>query len=182
MRISDAPVTTQNGSPEMEARVANEPPSAECGLLEHPPLSPSAPAARPATPRGALSDVSDRPRRPASSAPASALPRRYARPEGAGLMCAPTLPDWRSIIRTLAAFNVRERAEAASGSGSSVPTKAKAMRTRSPRSASACGAGCSVPAGIAINVEPDLSHFSAIVPCCSRSPLRGPRWSTSVFP
>ncbi|MGY4419521.1 lipoate-protein ligase B [Bradyrhizobium sp. JR6.1] len=46
------------------------------------------------------------------------------------------------------------------------------MRTRSPRSAYGCAAG-SRSTVIAINVEPDLSHFQAIVPCGVVDPRYG---------
>ena len=86
-------------------------------------------------------------------------------------MCAPSSPRSSSwIIATLAAFNVRgERREDRVGvwvvrpdrppapDGSPAEDKIAAIGIRLRRWVSFHG--------IAINVEPDLSHFSGIVPC-----------------
>ena len=81
------------------------------------------------------------------------------------------LEEW--IIRTLAAFNVRgERHEHRVGvwvkrpdKGASFEDKIAAIGVRLRRWVSFHG--------IAINVEPDLSHFSAIVPCGVADPRYG---------
>jgi lipoyl(octanoyl) transferase len=81
------------------------------------------------------------------------------------------LEQW--IIRTLAAFNVRgERREDRVGvwvkrpdKGDGCEDKIAAIGVRLRRWVSFHG--------IAINVEPDLSHFSAIVPCGVTDPRYG---------
>jgi len=81
------------------------------------------------------------------------------------------LEEW--IIRTLAAFNVRgERREDRVGvwvrrpdKGAGFEDKIAALGVRLKRWVSFHG--------IAINVEPDLSHFSAIVPCGVADPRYG---------
>jgi lipoyl(octanoyl) transferase len=81
------------------------------------------------------------------------------------------LEEW--IIRTLAAFNVRgERREDRVGvwvkrpdKGEGYEDKIAAIGVRLRRWVSFHG--------IAINVEPDLSHFSAIVPCGVADPRYG---------
>ncbi len=82
-----------------------------------------------------------------------------------------TLEEW--IIRTLATFNVRgERREDRVGvwvkrpdKGAGFEDKIAAIGVRLKRWVSFHG--------IAINVEPDLSHFSAIVPCGVADPRFG---------
>jgi len=82
-----------------------------------------------------------------------------------------TLEEW--IIRTLAAFNVRgERREDRVGvwvkrpdKGAGFEDKIAAIGVRLRRWVSFHG--------IAINVEPELSHFSAIVPCGVVDPRYG---------
>ena len=82
-----------------------------------------------------------------------------------------TLEEW--IIRTLSAFNVRgERREDRVGvwvkrpdKGDGCEDKIAAIGVRLRRWVSFHG--------IAINVEPDLSHFSAIVPCGVTDPRYG---------
>ena len=82
-----------------------------------------------------------------------------------------TLEEW--IIRTLASFNVRgERREDRIGvwvrrpdRGAGREDKIAAIGIRVKRWVSLHG--------IAINVEPDLSHFSGIVPCGVRDQLYG---------
>ena len=81
------------------------------------------------------------------------------------------LEEW--IIRTLAAFNVRgERREDRVGvwvkrpdKGADHEDKIAAIGVRLRRWVSFHG--------IAVNVEPDLSHFSAIVPCGVADPRYG---------
>ena len=83
----------------------------------------------------------------------------------------PALEEW--IIRTLDAFNVRgERREDRVGvwvkrpdKGAGHEDKIAAIGVRLRRWVSFHG--------IAINVEPDLSHFSAIVPCGVADPRYG---------
>ncbi len=75
-----------------------------------------------------------------------------------------TLEEW--IIRTLAPLSTcaASGARTASASGCAGRTRAKAARTRSPPSASACTHWVTLH-GMALNVDPDLTHFSGIVPC-----------------
>ena len=81
------------------------------------------------------------------------------------------LEDW--IIRTLAAFNVRgERREDRVGvwvkrpdKGAGFEDKIAAIGVRLKRWVSFHG--------IAVNVEPDLSHFAAIIPCGVVDPRYG---------
>ena len=139
-------------------------------LLEHPPLytaGTSAQRRRPA--RGALSGHRGRPRRAvhlSRARPAGGLcdarPEAPRRPTCARFVA--TLEEW--IIRTLAAFNVRgERREDRIGvwvraAGQGRRLRGQDRRDRHPR----CKRWVTLH-GIALNVEPDLSHFSGIVPC-----------------
>ena len=80
-------------------------------------------------------------------------------------VCA--LEAW--IIATLADFSVTgERREGRVGVWVSGPRRpgpdGKWRKTRSPPSACACGNG-SASTAIALNVAPDLTHFSGITPC-----------------
>ena len=83
-----------------------------------------------------------------------------------------SLEEW--LIRTLAAFNVRgERREDRVGVWVARPEKgAEAPKTRSPPSASGLKRWVSLH-GIALNVDPDLSHFAGIVPCGVADPRYG---------
>src|SRR5437588_8686202 len=178
-RISDAPVPYPEAVAAMEARVAeiaaDQAPEL-VWLLEHPPLYTSGTS-------GKLADLLD-PRFPMFATGRGGqltyhgpgqrvayvmLDLKRRRPDVRAYVAG--LEEW--IIRTLAAFNVRgERHEARVGvwvkrpdKGASFQDKIAAIGVRLRRWVSFHG--------IAINVEPDLSHFSAIVPCGVADPRYG---------
>ena len=170
-RISDQPVDYLAAVAAMEARAAAIA-AGEAGelvwLLEHPPLYTSGTSGKDAdlldvrfplftTGRGGQVTYHG----PGQRVAYVMLDLKRRRPDVRAYVAA--LEEW--IIRTLAAFNVRgERREDRVGVWVSRPDK---------------GAGCEdkIAAigvrlrrwvsfhGIAINVEPDLTHFSGIVPC-----------------
>jgi lipoyl(octanoyl) transferase len=86
-----------------------------------------------------------------------------------------TLEEW--IIRTLASFNVRgERREDRVGVWVRRPEKGSVGGLTREDKIAAIGIRLKrwvTLHGIAINVEPDLSHFSGIVPCGVSDPLYG---------
>ena len=170
-RISDAPVDYLEAVAAMEARAAaiaaRQAPEL-VWLLEHPPLYTSGTS-------GKASDLLD-PRFPLFSTGRGGqltyhgpgqrvayalLDLKRRRPDVRAFVAA--LEEW--IIRTLAAFNVRgERREDRVGvwvkrpdKGAGFEDKIAAIGVRLRRWVSFHG--------IAINVEPELKHFSAIVPC-----------------
>ena len=91
------------------------------------------------------------------------------------------LEEW--IIRTLAHFNVRgERREDRVGVWVKRPDKGEGCEDKIAAIGVRLRKWVSFH-GIAINVEPDLSHFSAIVPCGVADPrMASPRWSISAIP
>jgi lipoyl(octanoyl) transferase len=170
-RISDAPVPYLEALAAMEARVADiaarQAPEL-VWLLEHPPLYTSGTS-------GKQSDLLD-PRFPMFATGRGGqltyhgpgqrvayvmLDLKRRRPDVRAYVAG--LEQW--IIRTLAAFNVRgERREDRVGvwvarpdKGSGFEDKIAAIGVRLRRWVSFHG--------ISINVEPDLTHFEAIVPC-----------------
>jgi lipoyl(octanoyl) transferase len=178
-RISDAPVDYLEAVAAMEARAAaiaaRQAPEL-VWLLEHPPLYTSGTS-------GKASDLLD-PRFPLFSTGRGGqltyhgpgqrvayvlLDLKRRRPDVRAFVAA--LEEW--IIRTLAAFNVRgERREDRVGvwvkrpdKGAGFEDKIAAIGVRLRRWVSFHG--------IAINVEPDLSHFAAIVPCGVADPRFG---------
>jgi lipoyl(octanoyl) transferase len=178
-RISDAPVDYLEAVAAMEARAAaiaaRQAPEL-VWLLEHPPLYTSGTS-------GKAGDLLD-PRFPLFSTGRGGqltyhgpgqrvayvlLDLKRRRPDVRAFVAA--LEEW--IIRTLAAFNVRgERREDRVGvwvkrpdKGAGFEDKIAAIGVRLRRWVSFHG--------IAINVEPDLSHFSAIVPCGVADPRFG---------
>ena len=178
-RISDAPVPYPEAVAAMEARVAaiaaGEAPEL-VWLLEHPPLYTSGTS-------GKAADLLD-PRFPTFATGRGGQLTYH----GPGQRVAYVMldlkrrrPDVRAyvasleelILRTLAAFNVRgERREDRVGvwvkrpdKGVEHEDKIAAIGVRLKRWVSFHG--------IAINVEPDLSHFSAIVPCGIADPRYG---------
>src|SRR6201984_478239 len=178
-QVSDAPVPYLEAVATMEARVAaiaaGEAPEL-VWLLEHPPLYTSGTS-------GKASDLLD-PRFP-TFATGRGGQLTYPAP-GQRVACVildlkRRRPDVRAyvasleelIIRTLAAFNVRgERREDRVGvwvarpdKGAGYEDKIAAIGVRLKRWVAFHG--------IAINVEPDLSHFSAIVPCGVADPRFG---------
>jgi lipoyl(octanoyl) transferase len=178
-RISDAPVDYLEAVAAMEARAAaiaaRQAPEL-VWLLEHPPLYTSGTS-------GKASDLLD-PRFPLFSTGRGGqltyhgpgqrvayvlLDLKRRRPDVRAFVAA--LEEW--IIRTLATFNVRgERREDRVGvwvkrpdKGAGFEDKIAAIGVRLRRWVSFHG--------IAINVEPDLTHFSAIVPCGVADPRFG---------
>jgi lipoyl(octanoyl) transferase len=178
-RISDTPVPYLEAVAAMEARVAdiaaqNEPELV--WLLEHPPLYTSGTSGKPAdlldprfpmfaTGRGGQLTYHG----PGQRVVYVMLDLKRRRPDVRAYVAG--LEDW--IIRTLAAFNVPgERREDRIGvwvnrpdKGSGFEDKIAAIGVRLRRWVSFHG--------IAINVEPDLRHFAAIVPCGVADPRYG---------
>ena len=178
-RISDRPVPYPDSVAEMEARVAD----IAAGhadelvwLLEHPPLYTSGTSGKAGdllearfpmfqTGRGGQVTYHG----PGQRVAYVLLDLKRRRPDVRAYVAG--LEEW--IIRTLAAFNVRgERREERVGvwvkrpdKGLGHEDKIAAIGVRLKRWVSFHG--------IAINVEPDLSHFSAIVPCGVADPRYG---------
>jgi lipoyl(octanoyl) transferase len=178
-RISDAPAPYPEAVAAMESRVAaiaSGEASELVWLLEHPPLYTSGTS-------GKSSDLLD-PRFPMFETGRGGqltyhgpgqrvayvmLDLKQRRPDVRAYVAG--LEEW--IIRTLASFNVRgERREDRVGvwvkrpdKGAGFEDKIAAIGVRLRRWVSFHG--------IAINVEPDLSHFSAIVPCGVADPRYG---------
>jgi lipoyl(octanoyl) transferase len=178
-RISDRPVDYLQAVAAMEARsaaIAAGEARELVWLLEHPPLYTSGTS-------GKAGDLLD-PRFPLFASGRGGqltyhgpgqrvayvmLDLKQRRPDVRAYVAA--LEEW--IIRTLAAFNVRgERREDRVGvwvkrpdKGAGFEDKIAAIGVRLKRWVSLHG--------IAINVEPDLSHFSAIVPCGVADPRYG---------
>jgi lipoyl(octanoyl) transferase len=178
-RISDAPVDYLEAVATMEARAAaiaaRQAPEL-VWLLEHPPLYTSGTSGKAddlldprfplfATGRGGQLTYHG----PGQRVAYVLLDLKRRRPDVRAFVAA--LEEW--IIRTLAAFNVRgERREDRVGvwvkrpdKGAGFEDKIAAIGVRLRRWVSFHG--------IAINVEPDLSHFSAIVPCGVADPRFG---------
>jgi lipoyl(octanoyl) transferase len=170
-RISDRPVDYLQAVAAMEARAAAIA-AGEAGelvwLLEHPPLYTSGTSGKAgdlldprfplfATGRGGQLTYHG----PGQRVAYVMLDLKKRRPDVRAYVAA--LEEW--IIQTLATFNVRgERREDRVGvwvrrpdKGADFEDKIAAIGVRLKRWVSFHG--------IAINVEPDLSHFSAIVPC-----------------
>jgi lipoyl(octanoyl) transferase len=178
-RISDAPVPYPEAVAVMEARaaaIAAGEAAELVWLLEHPPLYTSGTS-------GKASDLLD-PRFPTFATGRGGqltyhgpgqrvayvmLDLKRRRPDVRAYVAS--LEEW--IIRTLAAFNVRgERREDRVGvwvkrpdKGTGHEDKIAAIGVRLKRWVSFHG--------IAINVEPDLTHFAGIVPCGVADPRYG---------
>jgi lipoyl(octanoyl) transferase len=178
-RISDSPVDYAEAVAAMEARAAaiaaGEAPEL-VWLLEHPPLYTSGTSGKAndlldprfpliATGRGGQVTYHG----PGQRVAYVMLDLKRRRPDVRAFVAA--LEQW--IIRTLAAFNIRgERREDRVGvwvrrpdKGDGHEDKIAAIGVRLRRWVSFHG--------IAINVEPDLSHFRAIVPCGVVDPRYG---------
>ena len=178
-RISDAPVPYLEAVAAMESRVAaiaaGEAPEL-VWLLEHPPLYTSGTSGRDTdlldprfplftTGRGGQLTYHG----PGQRVAYVMLDLKRRRPDVRAYVAG--LEEW--IIRTLAAFNVRgERREDRVGvwvkrpdKGAGFEDKIAAIGVRLRRWVSFHG--------IAINVEPELSHFDAIVPCGVVDPRYG---------
>ena len=177
--ISDAPVPYPEATAAMEARVADiaahRAPEL-VWLLEHPPLYTSGTSGKAsdlleprfplfATGRGGQLTYHG----PGQRIAYVMLDLKLRRPDVRAYVAS--LEEW--IIRTLAAFNVRgERREDRVGvwvarpdKGAGCEDKIAAIGVRLRRWVSFHG--------ISINVEPDLSHFDAIVPCGVSDPRYG---------
>ena len=170
-RISDSPVGYLEAVEAMESRaaaIADGRADELVWLLEHPPLYTSGTSGKPAdllearfpvfaTGRGGQLTYHG----PGQRVAYVMLDLKTRRPDVRAYVAA--LEEW--IIRTLDAFNVRgERREDRVGvwvmrpdKGQNFEDKIAAIGVRLKRWVSFHG--------IAINVEPDLSHFNAIVPC-----------------
>jgi len=178
-RISDVPVAYAEAVAVMEARaaaIAAEQAPELVWLLEHPPLYTSGTSGKAgdlldprfpliATGRGGQVTYHG----PGQRVAYVMLDLKRRRPDVRAYVAA--LEQW--IIRTLAAFNIRgERREDRVGvwvrrpdKGDGYEDKIAAIGVRLKRWVSFHG--------IAINVEPDLSHFRAIVPCGVVDPRYG---------
>ena len=178
-RISDSPVPYPEAVADMEARaaeIASGQASEMVWLLEHPPLYTSGTSGRNAdlldprfplftTGRGGQLTYHG----PGQRVAYVMLDLKRRRPDVRAYVAG--LEEW--IIRTLASFNVRgERREDRVGvwvrrrdKGEGYEDKIAAIGVRLRRWVTFHG--------IAINVEPDLTHFSAIVPCGVVDPRYG---------
>src|ERR1700694_1363492 len=177
--ISEAPVPYPEAIAAMEARVADiaarQAPEL-VWLLEHPPLYTSGTS-------GKGGDLLD-PRCPSFAAGRGGqltyhgpgqrvayvmLDLKRRRPDVRAYVAS--LEEW--IIRTLAAFNVRgERREDRVGVWISRPDKGLGFEDKIAAIGVRLRRWVSFH-GISINVEPDLSHFAAIVPCGVADPRYG---------
>jgi lipoyl(octanoyl) transferase len=177
--ISDAPVPYLEAIAAMEARVADiaeQRTSELVWLLEHPPLYTSGTSGKPndlldprfpmfATGRGGQLTYHGPGQRVAYAM--LDLKRRW--PDVRAYVAG--LEEW--IIRTLAAFNVRgERREDRVGVWVSRPDKGPGFEDKIAAIGVRLRRWVSFH-GIAINVEPDLRHFDAIVPCGVADPRYG---------
>jgi lipoyl(octanoyl) transferase len=178
-RISDSPVAYPEAVAAMEARVAEIAAGTApelVWLVEHPPLYTSGTSGKAAdlleprfpifaSGRGGQLTYHG----PGQRVAYAMLDLKRRRPDVRAYVAG--LEQW--IIRTLAAFNVRgERREDRVGvwvkrpdKGEGFEDKIAAIGVRLKRWVSFHG--------IAINVEPDLSHFDAIVPCGVADPRYG---------
>ena len=177
--ISDAPVPYPEAVAAMEARVADIAEgraSEQVWLLEHPPLYTSGTSGKTADLLDPRFPVFDSGRGgqltyhgPGQRVAYVMLDLKRRRPDVRAYVAG--LEQW--IIRTLAAFNVRgARREDRVGvwvarpdKGNGFEDKIAAIGVRVRRWVSFHG--------ISINVDPDLTHFSAIVPCGVTDPRYG---------
>ena len=177
--ISDAPVPYPEAIAAMEARVADiaaQQAPELVWLLEHPPLYTSGTSGKPAdlldprfpffqTGRGGQLTYHG----PGQRVAYVMLDLKGRRPDVRAYVA--TLEEW--IIRTLAAFNVRgERREDRVGVWVSRPDKGFGCEDKIAAIGVRLRRWVSFH-GISINVEPDLSHFGAIVPCGVVDPRYG---------
>jgi lipoyl(octanoyl) transferase len=178
-RISDAPVPYLGAVAAMEARVAaiasREAPEL-VWLLEHPPLYTSGTSGRDAdllaprfpmfaTGRGGQLTYHG----PGQRVAYVMLDLRRRRPDVRAYVAG--LEQW--IIRTLAAFNVRgERREDRVGVWVARPDKGHGHEDKIAAIGVRLRRWVSFH-GISLNVEPDLTHFDAIVPCGVADPRYG---------
>src|ERR1700675_3679606 len=178
-RISDAPVPYPEAVAAMEARVA----AIAAGeaaelvwLLQHPPLYTSGTSGKPgdlldprfpmfATGRGGQLTYHG----PGQRVAYVMLDLKRRRPDVRAYVAG--LEEW--IIRTLAGFNVRgERREDRVGVWVNRPDKGSGFEDKIAHLGVQLRRWVSFH-GIAINVEPNLTHFEAIVPCGVADPRYG---------
>ena len=178
-RISDAPVPYLEAVATMEARVAEiaagEAPEL-VWLLEHPPLYTSGTSGKPgdlldprfpmfATGRGGQLTYHG----PGQRVAYVMLDLKRRQPDVRAYVAG--LEEW--IVRTLAAFHVRgERREDRVGVWVSRPDKGPGFEDKIAAIGVRLRRWVSFH-GISINVDPDLSHFAAIVPCGVADPRYG---------
>jgi lipoyl(octanoyl) transferase len=178
-RISDAPVPYPEAVAAMEARAADIA-AHRAGelvwLLEHPPLYTSGTSGKAAdlldprfpmfaTGRGGQITYHG----PGQRVAYVMLDLKLRRPDVRAYVAS--LEEW--IIRTLAAFNVRgERREDRVGVWVSRPDKGEGFEDKIGAIGVRLRRWVSFH-GISINVEPDLTHFDAIVPCGVADPRYG---------
>src|SRR6476661_5188594 len=170
-RISDAPVPYPEAVAEMESRAADIAARSApelVWLLEHPPLYTSGTSGKAGdlleprfpmfeTGRGGQLTYHG----PGQRVAYAMLDLKRRRPDVRAYVAS--LEEW--IIRTLAAFNVRgERREDRVGVWVSRPDKGFGFEDKIAAIGVRLRRWVSFH-GIAINVEPDLTHFDAIVPC-----------------
>src|ERR1700676_5070970 len=178
-RKSDAAVPYLEAVAAMEARVADiaaQKAPELIWLLEHPPLYTSGTSGRPAdlldprfpmfaTGRGGQLTYHG----PGQRVAYVMLDLKRRRPDVRAYVAG--LEEW--IIRTLAAFNVRgERREDRVGVWVKRPDKGEGREDKIPAIGVRLKRWVSMH-GISINVEPDLAHFEAIVPCGVVDPRYG---------
>jgi lipoyl(octanoyl) transferase len=183
-RISDAPVPYPEAVAAMEARVADiaaHRATELVWLLQHPPLYTSGTSGKDAdlldprfplfaTGRGGQLTYHG----PGQRVAYVMLDLKRRRPDVRAYVAS--LEQW--IIRTLAAFNVRgERREDRVGVWVSRPDKGPGFEDKIAAIGVRLKHWVSLH-GISLNVEPDLSHFDAIVPCGVVDPRFG---VTSLF-
>src|SRR5579864_537797 len=177
--ISDAPVQYPQAIEAMEARVADIAAGRApelVWLLEHPPLYTSGTSGKTAdlldlrfpmfaTGRGGQLTYHG----PGQRVAYVMLDLKRRRPDVRAYVAG--LEQW--IIRTLASFNVRgERREDRVGVWVARPDKGEGHEDKIAAIGVRLRRWVSLH-GIAINVEPDLSHFSAIIPCGVTDPRYG---------
>ncbi|WP_291688280.1 lipoyl(octanoyl) transferase LipB [Bradyrhizobium sp.] len=178
-RISDAPVPYPEAVAAMEARAADIA-AHRAGelvwLLEHPPLYTSGTSGKAAdlldprfpmfaTGRGGQITYHG----PGQRVAYVMLDLKLRRPDVRAYVAS--LEEW--IIRTLAAFNVRgERREDRVGVWVGRPDKGQGFEDKIAAIGVRLRRWVSFH-GISINVEPDLTHFDAIVPCGVADPRYG---------
>jgi lipoyl(octanoyl) transferase len=178
-RISEQPVDYPDAIAVMEARaaaIAAEAAPELVWLLEHPPLYTSGTSGKAndlldprfplfATGRGGQLTYHG----PGQRVAYAMLDLKRRRPDVRAYVAA--LEEW--IIRTLASFNVRgERREDRVGVWVKRPDKGEGHEDKIAAIGVRLRRWVSFH-GIAINVEPDLSHFAAIVPCGVADPRYG---------
>ena len=178
-RISEAPVAYQAALETMQARaaaIAAGMAAEQVWLLEHPPLYTAGTSARPEhliEPRFPVHHVGRGGQftyhGPGQRVAYVMLDLNRRKPDVRAFVA--TLEEW--IVRTLAAFNVRgERRDDRVGVWVRRPDKGEGFEDK------IAAIGVRVKKwvtlhGIALNVEPELAHFSGIVPCGVTGPRYG---------